>query len=120
MKSTGEVMGSHEVAAAAYLKARMATEVPVPISGGVYITVRDSDKTDVIPHATRLQEMGFTLHATPGTAQVLRDKGGLEVEAAYRIAERKSPDALDLMRQGDIQLILNTPLSQVGLLSMET
>ena len=114
MKSTGEVMGSHEVAAAAYLKARMATEVPVPISGGVYITVRDSDKTDVIPHATRLQEMGFTLHATPGTAQVLRDKGGLEVETAYRIAERKSPDALDLMRQGDIQLILNTPSKSGG------
>ena len=114
MKSTGEVMGSHEVAAAAYLKARMATEVPVPTSGGVYITVRDSDKIDVIPHASRLQEMGFTLHATPGTAQVLRDKGGLEVETAYRIAERKSPDALDLMRQGDIQLILNTPSKSGG------
>ena len=114
MKSTGEVMGSHEVAAAAYLKARMATEVPVPTSGGVYITVRDSDKIDVIPHASRLKEMGFTLHATPGTAQVLRDKGGLEVETAYRIAERKSPDALDLMRQGDIQLILNTPSKSGG------
>jgi carbamoyl-phosphate synthase large subunit len=114
MKSTGEVMGSHEVAAAAYLKARMATEVPVPTSGGVYITVRDSDKENVITHATRLQEMGFTLHATPGTAQVLRDQGGLEVNTAYRIAERKSPDALDLMRQGDIQLILNTPSKSGG------
>ena len=114
MKSTGEVMGSHEIAAAAYLKARMATEVPVPTSGGVYITVRDSDKTDVIAHATSLHEMGFILHATPGTAQVLRDQGGLEVNTAYRIAERKSPDALDLMRQGDIQLILNTPSKSGG------
>ena len=114
MKSTGEVMGSHEDPAAAYLKARLATELPVPTSGGVYITVRDSDKKGVIQHASRLQELGFQLHATPGTAQILRDLGGLEVETAYRIAEGRSPDALDLMRQGDIQLILNTPSKSGG------
>ncbi|MEC9174685.1 MAG: hypothetical protein VX804_06430 [Candidatus Thermoplasmatota archaeon] len=107
-------MGSHEDPAAAYLKARLATELPVPTSGGVYITVRDSDKNEVIQHASRLQELGFQIHATPGTAQILRDVGGLEVETAYRIAEGRSPDALDLMRQGDIQLILNTPSKSGG------
>ena len=114
MKSTGEVMGSHEDPAAAYLKARLATELPVPTSGGVYITVRDSDKDSVIEHATRLHDLGFQLHATQGTAQILRDVGGLEVQTAYRIAEGRSPDALDLMRQGDIQLILNTPSKSGG------
>ena len=114
MKSTGEVMGSHEDPAAAYLKARLATELPVPTSGGVYITVRDSDKDSVIEHATRLHDLGFQLHATPGTAQILRDVGGLDVQTAYRIAEGRSPDALDLMRQGDIQLILNTPSKSGG------
>jgi carbamoyl-phosphate synthase large subunit len=114
MKSTGEVMGSHEDPAAAYLKARLATELPVPTSGGVYITVRDSDKNSVIEHASRLHELGFQLHATPGTAQILRDEGGLDVETAYRIAEGRSPDALDLMRQGNIQLILNTPSKSGG------
>ena len=114
MKSTGEVMGSHVRPAAAYLKARMATELPVPTTGGVYITVKDKDKNDTIVLAKRLQEMGFKIHATPGTANVLRENGSIEVETCYRIEERKSPDALDLMRRGMIQLVINTPTSTGG------
>ena len=114
MKSTGEVMGSHARAAAAYLKARLATELPVPTEGGVYITVKDEDKHDSIPLARRLQEMGFTLYATRGTSRVLREAGGLEVRTCYRIAEGRSPDALDLMRQGKIHLVINTPRSTGG------
>ena len=114
MKSTGEVMGSHERASAAYLKARLATELPVPTEGGVYITVKDEDKRDTIPMARRLLEMGFTLYATRGTSRVLREAGGLEVRTCYRIAEGKSPDALDLMRQGKIHLVINTPRSSGG------
>tara|TARA_S200000501_G_scaffold353011_1_gene372385 strand:+ start:6 stop:1700 length:1695 start_codon:yes stop_codon:yes gene_type:complete len=114
MKSTGEVMGSHVRPAAAYLKARMATELPVPTSGGVYITVKDEDKSGTIELAKRLQEMGFKIHATPGTASVLREIKTLEVETCYRIEERKSPDALDLMRRGMIQLVINTPTATGG------
>ena len=114
MKSTGEVMGSHVRASAAYLKARLATELPVPTEGGVYITVKDEDKHAMIPLAERLQEMGFTLYATRGTSRVLRGVGGLEIQTCYRIAEGRSPDALDLMRQGKIHLIINTPRSTGG------
>jgi carbamoyl-phosphate synthase large subunit len=114
MKSTGEVMGSHARPAAAYLKARLATELPVPVEGGVYITVKDGDKLAIIDEARRLQEMGFTLYATRGTAHVLRDVGGLDIQTCYRIAERRSPDALDLMRQGKIHLVINTPRSTGG------
>ena len=114
MKSTGEVMGSHIRASAAYLKARLATESPVPTEGGVYITVKDTDKLDVIDQAMALRDMGFTLFATSGTAHILRDAGGLEVMTCYRISESNSPDALDLMRQGKIQLIINTPSSTGG------
>ena len=114
MKSTGEVMGSHVRASAAYLKARLATELPVPTEGGVYITVKDEDKHAMIPLAERLGEMGFTLYATRGTSRVLRGVGGLDVKTCYRIAEGRSPDALDLMRQGKIQLIINTPRSTGG------
>lgn len=114
MKSTGEVMGSHKNPAAAYLKARLATELPVPTQGGVYLTVKDGDKVDLIPVARRLAEMGFVLHATSGTARVLRDEGGIDVETCYRIAENQSPDALDLMRQGKINLIINTPSNTGG------
>ena len=114
MKSTGEVMGSHVNAAAAYLKARLATELPVPTEGGVYLTVKNEDKDGLIPIARSLQEMGFTLHATKGTARHLRDEGGLDVNTCYRIAENQSPDALDLMRKGEIQLIINTPRNSGG------
>ena len=79
MKSTGEVMGSHEPAAA-YLKARLATELPVPTHGGVYLTVKDEDKEGLIPMARSLQEMGFKLHATKGTARYLRDQADIDVE----------------------------------------
>ena len=114
MKSTGEVMGSHSRASAAYLKARLATEIPVPTEGGVYITVKDEDKHAIIPVARRLGEMGFTLFATRGTSRVLRDSGDLDVQTCYRIAEGQTPDALDLMRQGKVQLVINTPRSTGG------
>jgi carbamoyl-phosphate synthase large subunit len=113
MKSTGEVMGSDPDPARAYLKARLATELPVPTTGGVYITVKDEDKDAIAVVASRLIELGFNLHATPGTAYALRAHG-LTVEIAYRIAERQHPDALDLMRQGKINLVLNTPSKSGG------
>ena len=114
MKSTGEVMGSHVRASAAYLKARMATESPIPTEGGVYVTVNDKDKIRVITHAKKLQDMGFKLYATSGTSSILRESGNLDVETCYRISEGSSPDALDLMRQGKINLIINTPSSTGG------
>ena len=113
MKSTGEVMGSDVDAAVAYLKARMATEIPVNTEGGVYLTVREGDKQDLIPIATDFAKMGFKIHATPGTAHVLRD-AGVECFIAYRIAENKSPDALGLMRKGEIQFIVNVPTISGG------
>ena len=114
MKSTGEVMGSHVRASAAYLKARLATELPVPTEGGVYVTVKNADKHDVIPLVQELEDMGFTIYATRGTAHVLRDSGGIDVNTCYRITEGLTPDALDLMRQGKINLIINTPRNTGG------
>ena len=105
---------SHVRAAAAYLKARLATELPVPTEGGVYITVKNADKYDVIPLAQELEEMGFTIYATRGTSHVLRDSGGVDVQTCYRITEGLTPDALDLIRQGKIHLIINTPRNTGG------
>ena len=113
MKSTGEVYGSDVSADVAYLKARLATEVPVASAGGVYLTVRDEDKEGLVPIADELCELGFTLYATPGTADVLR-AADVEVTTVYRINERKHPDALDLMRQGDISFIVNVPTVSGG------
>jgi len=113
MKSTGEVFGSHQDADIAYLKARLATEVPVASEGGVYLTVRDGDKTNLVPIAHQLKELGFSLYATPGTADVLREHD-VPVEIVYRIRERMHPDALDLMRQGKISFIVNVPTVSGG------
>ena len=113
MKSTGEVFGSHKDADVAYLKARLATEVPVAEGGGVYLTVRDEDKDNLVPIAQQLRDLGFTLYATPGTADVLRENN-VPVEIVYRIMERMHPDALDLMRQGKISFIVNVPTISGG------
>jgi carbamoyl-phosphate synthase large subunit len=113
MKSTGEVMGSDVSADVAYLKARMATEIPVNTTGGAYLTVRDEDKEGLVPVAAELVELGLKLYATPGTAHVLR-AAGVDCEIAYRIAEGKSPDALGLMRRGEIQFIVNVPTISGG------
>ena len=113
MKSTGEVYGSDISADVAYLKARLATEVPVAVEGGVYLTVRDEDKDELAPIAKELHELGFELYATPGTADILRDHD-VQVTTVYRINDRKHPDALDLMRQGDISFIVNVPTISGG------
>ena len=113
MKSTGEVFGSHQDADVAYLKARLATEVPVASEGGVYLTVRDDDKANLVPIAQQLTELGFTLYATSGTADVLR-ANSVPVEIVYRIRETMHPDALDLMRQGKISFIVNVPTISGG------
>jgi len=113
MKSTGEVMGSDISAETAYLKARLATEIPVATSGGVYLTVRDEDKQALIPLARKLENIGFELYATPGTSDILR-KNSINVNTAYRINEPGHPDALDLMHQGKIQFIINVPTISGG------
>ena len=113
MKSTGEVFGSDVRADLAYLKARLATEVPVATEGGAYLTVRDEDKKDLIPIARSLVDLNFTIYATLGTADVLR-KANIPVTTSYRIAERKHPDSLDLMRKGDVSFIVNVPTISGG------
>ncbi len=113
MKSTGEVYGSDVSADVAYLKARIATEVPVASEGGAYLTVRNDDKERLVPIAQNLVELGFTLYATPGTCDVLR-ANDVPVTVAYRIADKMHPDALDLMREGKVSFIVNVPTVSGG------
>ena len=113
MKSTGEVYGSDLRADVAYLKARLATEIPVAKEGGAYLTVRDEDKDALVPVARDLESMGFAIYATPGTADVIR-ANGIEVQTVYRINDRQHPDALDLMRKGQVSFIVNVPTISGG------
>ena len=113
MKSTGEVYGSDLRADVAYLKARLATEIPVAKEGGAYLTVRDEDKEALVPIARDLESMGFEIYATPGTADVIR-ANGIDVQTVYRITDRQHPDALDLMRRGLVSFIVNVPTISGG------
>lgn len=113
MKSTGEVYGSDVSADVAYLKARIATEVPVASEGGAYLTVRNDDKDNLVPIAQNLVDLGFTVYATPGTCDVLRSHN-VPATVAYRIADKNHPDALDLMREGKVSFIVNVPTVSGG------
>jgi carbamoyl-phosphate synthase large subunit len=85
----------------------------VATSGGAYLTVRNEDKKSLVPIAKELAELGFTLYATPGTCDALRE-AGVSANVAYRIADNNYPDALDLMRQGDVSFIVNVPTVSGG------
>jgi carbamoyl-phosphate synthase large subunit len=108
MKSTGEVMGLAPTFGAAYYKAVLSAEGKFVSQGTAYVTVNDEDKPKVLPIAKELKELGFDIVATKGTATFLRENG-IEAETVWTINEPYSPDALDLMRQGKIDLIINTP-----------
>jgi carbamoyl-phosphate synthase large subunit len=107
MKSTGEVMAIDRSFGAAYYKAIMSDQ-KFSESGTVYITVRDDDKQKIVKLAREFVDFGFRIVATRGTADFLRNHG-INVNTVYRISEHKSPNALDLIRQKKIDMIINTP-----------
>src|SRR2546422_876259 len=113
MKSTGEVMGIDRSLGRAYYKAMLAAGNPLPTHGAVYVTVRDEDKPTIFPVVERLARIGLRIFATRGTAQFLRENG-VDATTVYRISENESPDALGLMRRGEIRLVINTPTNSTG------
>ena len=113
MKSTGEVMGIDATYPAAVWKALVASGQKLPKQGKVYISVADSDKAAAADLARRLVSLGFEIFATKGTAETLRSKG-VEPVVVFRISEHGSPDALSLMRRGEVQLVINTPTEASG------
>ena len=79
----------------------------------MYISVADPDKKSAVDIGRRLAKIGFRTFATKGTAEVLREHG-LEPVLVHRISEHGSPDALTLMRSGEVQLVVNTPTEASG------
>ena len=107
MRSTGEVMGLDEDLGIAYAKSQMAANSPLPLEGKVFMSVSDRDKARIIGVAKKFSDLGFKIVSTSGTAAVLRD-AGVEVEQLFKIDERR-PNALDLLKNNEIQLVINTP-----------
>jgi len=108
MRSTGEVMGIDVSLPVAVLKASMAAGVKLPSEGGVFVSVRDSDKKTIVPLTRTLMAMGFTVYATKGTADVLA-KHALRPTVLEKLSAGARPNVIDLMTDGKIHLVINTP-----------
>jgi carbamoyl-phosphate synthase large subunit len=111
MRSTGEVMGLDADRGIAYAKSQMAAGAPLPLAGRVFISVSDSHKDELPGVAKLFTELGFELIATSGTAAAL-ERAGLKVGRICKLAEGR-PNALDLLKNREIQLVINTPAGQV-------
>jgi carbamoyl-phosphate synthase large subunit len=106
MKSTGEVMGIGDTFAEAFAKAQLGANVKLPLTGNVFISVRDVDKKHVLETARKLQECGFGLIATDGTAAFLVEKG-LKVRRINKVLQGR-PHIVDALKDGEVQLVINT------------
>ncbi len=106
MKSTGEVMGLDASFERAFAKAQLGAGVKLPLSGRVFLSVREADKAAAVAVARRLIDMGFSVVATRGTATRLRE-AGLAASVTNKVLEGR-PHCVDAIRSGDIQLVINT------------
>ena len=112
MHSTGEVMGVGRSFGEAYAKALMGAGMILPTEGGVFLSLRDEDKTNIADIAGPLFSMGFQLLATGGTHRALAD-AGIPSEMVFKVREGR-PDIVDHVRNGRIQLMINTPMGKKG------
>ncbi len=106
MKSTGEVMGLDADFGRAFAKAQLGSGTDLPLSGAVFVSVRDQDKEALVAPCRQLAAWGFELVATRGTAKKLSEEG-LPVTPVNKVREGR-PDIVDEMRSGRIQLVFNT------------
>jgi carbamoyl-phosphate synthase large subunit len=110
MRSTGEVMGIDTDFGAAYAKAELGASQRLPLSGTVFVSMSDREKSTVVPVVKDLMELGFHVVATEGTRKVLKEHG-LNVELVLKLHEGR-PHVLDAIKNKKIQLIINTPTGE--------
>ncbi|HEX3652217.1 MAG TPA: carbamoyl-phosphate synthase large subunit [Rhizomicrobium sp.] len=106
MRSTGEVMGLDENFGLAFAKSQVGAGLKLPMSGTVFISLKESDKPAAVAPAKQLQQMGFDIIATRGTAKFLRE-AGLEVRLINKVLEGR-PHIVDALKNGEVQLVFNT------------
>ena len=107
MKSTGEVMGIDYDFGLAFYKACISADNELPLKGNIFISVNMEQKDEVIPIARKLRDLGLVLYGTEGTVDYLSE-AGVEAHLVRKVQEG-SPNVLDMMRHGEIRLIINTP-----------
>ncbi len=107
MRSTGEVMGLDEDLGVAFAKAQAAAKPGLPVKGNVFLSVKDADKARSVALARQLVELGFEIYSTGGTAKILTESN-VPVKRLAKIGEGR-PTAVDLIKNGQIQMVINTP-----------
>ncbi|MDR2980629.1 MAG: carbamoyl-phosphate synthase large subunit [Puniceicoccales bacterium] len=112
MRSTGEVMGIDEDLGVAYAKSQMAAQPALPSSGNVFFSVKDRDKPMAVKIAKELVALGFCIYSTSGTAKALRE-GGVTVNSLHKISDGGRPNVLDMIKNGEMQMIINTPVGMM-------
>lgn len=110
MRSTGEVLGLSRFYGEAFFKAQEATQTKLPLEGTVLITVNDKDKDEVVDLARDFADTGFKILASKHTGKLIQD-AGIEVEIVNKLQEG-TPNILDLITNGKIDLIVNTPIGK--------
>jgi carbamoyl-phosphate synthase large subunit len=113
MKSTGEVMGRGRTFAGAYAKALTAAGMPLPLKGNAFLSIRNEDKAEALAIARGLDEQGFKIWATGGTAEFLNGYG-LGVQRINKVSEG-GPHCVEAIRDGKFQLIINTTSDEVAI-----
>jgi carbamoyl-phosphate synthase large subunit len=111
MRSTGEVMGLDEDLGIAFAKAQAAAKPGLPTKGNVFLSVKDADKALAVILARELLALGFVIFSTSGTAKTLADNG-VKATRLAKIDEGR-PTAVDMIKNGQIQLIINTPSGMI-------
>ena len=108
MRSTGECMGADADFEVAFAKSQMAAGTVLPTSGAVFLSVREGDKEDALGIAESLVSQGFEVVTTTGTHAFLK-KHGVEARLIRKIQEGGRPNAIDLIKNGELDLLINTP-----------
>ncbi|MDQ3225156.1 MAG: carbamoyl phosphate synthase large subunit, partial [Chloroflexota bacterium] len=108
MKSTGEVMGIDRSFESAFFKALIAAGLAMPDRGSILITLADEDKSEALDMIRQLSRMGFRLYATEGTASMI-ERAGMPVQMVTKRIGRGSPDMLDVILDGTVDGVINTP-----------
>jgi carbamoyl-phosphate synthase large subunit len=111
MRSTGEVMGLDDDLGIAFAKTQMAAKPALPLKGRVFISVKDSDKSEVVELARGFAELGFELCSTTNTSKLLQSHG-LTVQPVFKINEGR-PNCVDMIKNGEIQMVINTPRGMI-------
>ncbi len=113
MRSTGEVMGISESFGGAVAKSQIGAGNALPTEGRVFISVNDSDKNDITLNIVReFVQLGFSMIATEGTAKFLNENS-ISCDSVYKVGEGR-PNVVDAIKNGEIQLIINTPMGEVS------